>query len=132
MRREERGLNLLLPVSLSLYLGTCFVSAELAELLNLSQKLNPGFVHACEACNKETDRKEQLSGGMCEGGWGPKRPADCERSMNHIFNAYLPLSYSSQYMTDRLLWTACFRVIFTVFLHQLIIHIRAIYVSQMN
>lgn len=68
MRREERGLNLLLPVSLSLYLGTCFVSAELAELLNLSQKLNPGFVHACEACNKETDRKEQLSGGMCEGG----------------------------------------------------------------
>lgn len=55
-------------MSLSLYLGTCFVSAELAELLNLSQKLNPGFVHACEACNKETDRKEQLSGGMCEGG----------------------------------------------------------------
>lgn len=37
-------------------------------MLSFTQKLNSGFVHACEAYNIQSDRKEQLSGGMCEGG----------------------------------------------------------------
>lgn len=38
------------------------------ELHCVSQKLNTGFVHACEAYKRQSDMKEQLSSGMCEGG----------------------------------------------------------------
>ena len=70
-REEEKSVGL---TCFSLSLSLCIsVPASLlhraAEPLSLTQKLNPGFVHACEeAYNLQTDRKEQLSGGMCDGG----------------------------------------------------------------
>ncbi len=39
-----------------------------AELLSVTQKCIPWFMHAGEAYNLQTERREQLSGGMCEGG----------------------------------------------------------------
>lgn len=55
------------PLSLSITVPAFFLHRA-AELLYFTQKLNPGFVHANEAYNRQTDRREQLSGGMCEGG----------------------------------------------------------------
>lgn len=39
-----------------------------AELHCVSQKLNIGFINVFEAYKRQSDMKEQLSGGMCEGG----------------------------------------------------------------
>lgn len=68
MRSEEKSVGLTcFSLSLSLSVPASLLQRA-AELLFVPQKLNPGFVHACEAYNRQTNMKEQLSGGMCEGG----------------------------------------------------------------